>query len=48
MWSDQDVVRARPGAPLVKGNSHGIGIIAIVRVRASGAMRAAHSSDAKA
>ena len=34
MWSGQDVVRARPGAPLVKGNSHGIGIIAIVRVRA--------------
>ncbi len=33
-----------PGAPLVQGNSHGIGVNAIVRIRASGAMRSAYSS----
>src|SRR5580700_2880201 len=33
------MVRTRPGAPLVKGNSHGIEINAIGHVRASGVTR---------
>jgi hypothetical protein len=42
------MVRARHGAPLVKGNSRGIEINAIGHVGASGVMRSAHSNDAKA
>ena len=42
------MVRVRHGAPLVKGNSHGIEISAIGHVRVSGVMRSAHSNDAKA
>ena len=38
------MVRARPGAPLVKGNSHGIEINAIGHVRASDVTRSAHSN----
>jgi hypothetical protein len=42
------MVRARHGAPLVKGNSHGIEINAIGRACASGVTRSAHPNDAKA
>ncbi len=41
------LVRARSGAPLEKGNSHGIEISAIDHARVSGVMRSAHSNDAK-
>jgi hypothetical protein len=41
------VVRARQGAPLVKGNSYGIEINVIGHVRASDVMRSAQSSDAR-